>query len=108
MLKTEEELVKDGAWGGTLPDTKPRSLLDAYVMAMCDPVNHPAHYTSGSVECIDAIDSAVKGLEGYQAVYTAQIIKYVYRWRRKGGVEDLKKAKWYLERLIEKTEKGDA
>lgn len=74
---------------------------------MNDVVNHPAHYTSGGVECIDAIDSAVTGLEGYQAVYTAQVIKYVYRWKKKNGIEDLKKARWYLDRLIAKQEGGN-
>ena len=67
-----------------------------------DAVNRPAYYVSGSVECIDAIDAAVTGLEGYQAVYTAQVMKYIYRWKRKNGVEDLEKARWYLDRLINK------
>ena len=65
-----------------------------------DFINHPPHYTSGKVECIDAIESAVVGLEGIEAVCTANIIKYVWRWKRKGGVEDLHKADWYLRRLI--------
>lgn len=65
-----------------------------------DPVARPAHYTRGAVECIDAIDSVVAGLTGPEAFYTAQIIKYVWRWKHKNGIEDLKKAKWYLERLI--------
>ena len=68
---------------------------------MSENVNHPSHYKKGSVECIDAIESAVTGLEGKEAVLTGNIIKYVFRWKWKGGVEDLKKAKWYLDRLIE-------
>lgn len=67
-----------------------------------DPVNRPSHYTAGGVECIDAIDSAVSGLTGFEAVYTAQVLKYIWRWKRKNGVEDLQKARWYLDRLIEK------
>jgi Protein of unknwon function (DUF3310) len=64
-------------------------------------VNRPNHYTAGAVECIDAIDAAVAHLtDGREAFYTAQVIKYVWRWKLKNGVEDLKKAKWYLERLI--------
>ena len=66
-----------------------------------DHVNHPSHYKKGKVECIDAIESAVTGLEGSEAVLTGNIIKYVFRWKWKGGVEDLKKAKWYLDRLID-------
>lgn len=61
----------------------------------------PSHYTSGKVECIDAIDAALAHLtDGREAFYTAQVIKYVWRWKLKNGVEDLRKAKWYLERLI--------
>lgn len=63
-------------------------------------VDSPAHYTAGKVECIDAIEAATVGLEGIEAVCTANVMKYIWRWKRKNGVEDLKKAKWYLERLI--------
>lgn len=65
-----------------------------------DPVNHPAHYTKGNVECIDAIESAVVNLTGVEAFLTGQVIKYSYRWKDKGGAEDLRKAGWYLNRLI--------
>ncbi len=65
-----------------------------------DPVNHPSHYTQGSVECIDAIDAATIELKGSEAYCTGQVIKYVWRWKRKNGIEDLRKARWYLERLI--------
>lgn len=65
-----------------------------------DEVNHPTHYTAGGVECIDAIAAATRGLEGMEAVCTANVIKYVWRWRLKGGVTDLRKAEWYLRRLI--------
>ena len=66
-----------------------------------DNVSNPAHY-QGKVECIDAIESAVEGLEGIEAVCTANVIKYVYRWKKKNGKEDLLKAQWYLNKLIEK------
>ena len=65
-----------------------------------DTVNHPAHYTFGGVECIEALKAATVGLEGIEAVCTANAIKYLWRWKRKNGVEDLKKAVWYIERLI--------
>lgn len=64
-----------------------------------DNVNHPSHYTQGAIECIDAIKEATKGLFGIEAVCTANIIKYVWRWKFKNGLEDLDKASWYLERL---------
>ena len=63
-------------------------------------VNHPSYYTAGKVECIDAIEAAVTGLVGLEAVCTANVIKYLWRWKLKNGVEDLQKAKWYLEKLI--------
>jgi hypothetical protein len=66
---------------------------------MVDKVNHPAHY-QGKVECIDAIDAAVEGLNGIEAVCTANAIKYLWRWKRKNGIEDLQKAHWYIEKLI--------
>jgi hypothetical protein len=63
-------------------------------------VNHPAHYTAGGIECIEAIAAATVGLEGIEAVCTANVIKYLWRWKMKGGLTDLEKAKWYLEKLI--------
>jgi len=67
---------------------------------MKDNVNHPAHYTSGNIECIDAIESAVTELTGIEAMCIGNAIKYLWRWKRKNGVEDLRKAKWYIDKLI--------
>ncbi len=64
-----------------------------------DPVN-PSHYKQGSVECIDALAAATHDLQGLDAVCTANAIKYQWRWKQKNGVEDLKKAQWYIDRLI--------
>ena len=72
--------------------------------ALQDAVNKPAHYNAGKVECIDALEAATTGLTGIEAVCTANAIKYLWRWKLKNGAEDLKKAKWYLERLIKKVE----
>lgn len=66
-----------------------------------DPVDHPAHYTNGKVECIDALEAATTGLEGIEAVCTANAIKYLWRWKNKNGIEDLMKARWYINRLID-------
>lgn len=68
-----------------------------------DSVNHPAHYTAGGVECIDAIEAAIGPL-GSEAFLTGQVIKYMWRWKLKNGAEDLKKARWYLDRLIKNVE----
>lgn len=65
-----------------------------------DNVNHPSHYTSGKVECIDAIEAATESLTGFPGYCTGNIIKYLWRWKLKNGVEDLQKARWYLDRLI--------
>ena len=67
---------------------------------MSDTVNHPAHYTSGGVECIEAIRSSMTA-DGFCDYCKGNIIKYIWRWRDKGGVEDLKKAQVYLGWLIE-------
>lgn len=72
-----------------------------------DNVNHPAHYTRNGIECIDAIEAAVSDLNGTDAFLTGQIIKYVWRWKWKNGAEDLNKARWYLDRLIRKAQKGE-
>ena len=71
-----------------------------------DNVNSPLHY-QGKVECIDCLESATEGLIGIEAVCTANAIKYLYRWKRKNGKEDLLKAQWYIKHLIEHIESGD-
>lgn len=65
-----------------------------------DAVERPAHYNQGGIEAIDAIAAATVELRGIEAVCTANAIKYLWRWKRKNGAEDLRKAKWYLDRLI--------
>lgn len=67
-----------------------------------DPVNHPSHYTQGGIECIDAIEAACTGLTGDEGYCVGQVIKYIWRWKHKNGLQDLEKARWYLNRLIEK------
>ena len=69
---------------------------------MTDNVNHPSHYTQGKIECIDALDAATQGLVGLEAVCTANAIKYLWRWKYKNGTEDLRKAQWYINKLLEK------
>ncbi len=62
-----------------------------------DPVN-PSHYKQGAIECIEAIKAALRG--GFTAYLWGNILKYTWRWPSKNGIEDLKKARWYLDRLI--------
>jgi hypothetical protein len=69
-----------------------------------DMVNHPPHYNNGKVECIDAMESATVNKKGIEAVCTANVIKYLWRYETKNGIEDVKKAKWYLDKLLTKLE----
>lgn len=64
-----------------------------------DKVNKPAHY-EGSIECIEAIKSSMSA-EAFKGYLKGNIQKYVWRFDRKNGKEDLLKAEWYLKKLIE-------
>ena len=66
-----------------------------------DPVNHPSHYTAGGIECIDAIAAALTSQSDPMSAWlTGQCLKYLWRWPLKNGLEDLKKTRFYLDRLI--------
>jgi hypothetical protein len=66
---------------------------------MSDPVNHPDHYTAGNIECIDAIQAALTP-EQFIGYCRGNAMKYLWRADRKGGIQDLQKAIWYLNRAI--------
>ena len=77
-------------------------------LAQCiNNVNHPKHYTQGGIECIDAIKAATVGKTGIEAVCVANVVKYLWRYEEKNGMEDVKKARWYLERLISELSEGE-
>jgi hypothetical protein len=65
---------------------------------MKDPVNHPEHYTSGNIECLDAIKAALG--DNYKYYVQGNVLKYIWRFNHKNGLEDLKKARFYLDDLI--------
>jgi hypothetical protein len=69
---------------------------------MYNPVSHPAHYTAGKIECIDAIEAAL-GRQGMKAFLTGQCLKYLWRHELKHENPDidLRKCRFYLDRLIE-------
>lgn len=67
-----------------------------------DMVNSPPHYNKSGIECIDAIRAATE--DGYEYYLQGNIMKYLWRYRYKNGTEDLKKAQWYLDKLIEEVE----
>lgn len=66
-----------------------------------DPVNKPSHYTSGGIECIDAIEASMTP-EEFKGFLRGNTIKYLWRYQMKGGKQDLDKADWYLRKLREK------
>lgn len=73
-----------------------------------DPVNRPSHYTSGGIECIDALEASMTPIE-YAGFLKGQVFKYIWRYRLKGKpVEDLKKARYYLDHLIQIIEREEA
>lgn len=69
-------------------------------------VSHPPHYQSpNGMEVIDVIENFTTDLNGIEATDTGNIIKYICRWKHKNGLQDLKKAQWYLNHLITHIEK---
>lgn len=67
---------------------------------MSDQINSPSHYASGSIECIDYLKDSMS-FAAYKGYLEGNCKKYMHRWTYKGKpLEDLKKAQWYLERLI--------
>ena len=78
----------------------PMTATRAQILAEnADPVNNPPHYNQGAVECIDAIESAL-GPAGFRAYCKGNALKYIWREEHKGGTESLRKAIWYLDRLV--------
>ena len=71
-----------------------------------DNVNCPKHYCKGGVESIEFVKAAVSNLSGFEAVCVANIIKYMWRYKEKNGLEDVMKAAKYLEWLQEEVEKN--
>lgn len=68
---------------------------------MSDMIMHPEHYQGEfGMEVIDVIENFTAGLTGIEATDTGNIIKYACRWKKKNGVEDLEKIKWYCDHLI--------
>ena len=75
-----------------------------------DNIIRPNHYASDKgFEVFDVQEAFIHELKGMSASYWCNIVKYILRFQKKNGVEDLKKAKYYLEKLIEEEEKeGDS
>lgn len=72
-----------------------------------DPVNRPKHYTQYRTEVIDIVEDVCKSIQnGFHGWLVGNIVKYVLRFQFKNGVEDLKKARFYLDKLINEMEDG--
>jgi len=71
-----------------------------------DVVNHPPQYNSGGIKCIDSMKAMSEGsyVEPHHAYSWQNAFKYIWRWPYKNGVEDLRKARWYIDRLIHELE----
>lgn len=67
---------------------------------MADMVNHPSHYETGQFECIDVMIET-QGIKNVQAFCICNAFKYLYRHKNKNGLEDVKKARWYIDKFIE-------
>ena len=90
----------DGIWVVDIDDCDLYGEPKSETKKVDDRVNHPSHYTDGKIECIDAIESSMSK-EAFIGYCKGNIIKYVWRYEHKGGVESLKKAKWYIDKLTE-------
>ena len=71
-----------------------------------DMVSHPKHYTQGDIECIDALKAATVGKRGIEAVCVSNVINYLWRYEEKNGIDDVRKSKWYIERLLKELEES--
>ncbi len=77
-----------------------KDVRDALNEEVVDAVNSPPHYKSGGIEAIEGIEASMEP-EAYAGYLKGNVMKYLWRYEKKGKpVEDLKKARWYLDRLI--------
>lgn len=85
-------------YGKIIRECEEREQAAKEAYAGVDMVNRPPHYNKSGVECIDAIAAATE--DGFEYYLQGNIMKYLWRYRYKNGTEDLKKARWYLDKLI--------
>ena len=99
-------IVNDCSLLGDMSDDVLDKCLESIKISNAKPemVQHPAHYNQGKVECIDAMAAATVNKRGIEAICVSNVIKYLFRYEAKNGLEDVKKAAWYLNRLIDELE----
>ncbi len=95
----ESEDLRQGSWF-TADELEPAPAVNECLTT--DNVNHPPHYNQGGIECLEAIKAALG--DGFVAYLRGNVMKYLWRCEHKGGVEDLRKAAWYLDRAIKEME----
>jgi len=98
MMEQEPERYYD--WiGWQLKKERKKIMKDEHEeIENAEMVYNPPHYNQSKIECIDAIESATES--GFENYLQGNIIKYIWRYRYKNGLQDLKKAEWYLNKLI--------
>jgi hypothetical protein len=81
-----------------------KEIRDALNADVVDVVNSPPHYKTGGIEAIEGIEASM-GPEAFAGYLKGSVTKYLWRYEKKGKpLEDLKKARWFLDRLIQKVE----
>ena len=101
-----KSIVKDCSLFGDVSDDVLDKCLESIEIYDANPemVCHPAHYNQGKVECIDAMAAATVNKRGIEAICVSNVIKYLFRYETKNGLEDVKKAQFYLNRLVDELE----
>ena len=79
----------------------PIYMISAVYKKSSSKVHHPNHYNQNGMEVCDVIKAFTSELSGVEAFYAGNVIKYVLRWNHKNGIEDLEKAKVYIDKIIE-------
>lgn len=95
---SDEAILSD--YRKAFPETAETPHTEDHNTASNDNVNHPSHYETGKFECIDVMIET-QGIEAVKNFCICNAFKYLYRAKKKNGLEDYKKAKWYLEKYIE-------
>ena len=95
--------MSDFEWTeGDIAGPSPYVWLKRESLATEDKVNSPSHYNQAGIECIDAIKASLG--DSYQDYCKGNVMKYLWRYKYKNGIEDLKKAQWYLNSMVESVE----
>ena len=85
---------------GIIPDLSLDEMMTVGDTTQTDNVNHPSHYETGKFECIDVMVET-QGVQATKDFCVCNALKYIYRHKRKNGLEDIQKAIWYLNKAVE-------